>query len=876
MSFVGWLLARNESDRSHPVCPAATLGKGGTIIINDTYIITLTENAVFKPACTSAPTVNFRNPTSIADIDEPFYASTSPQMYAIATATVISYLLVIILFITPRTFFIGGRGGGSFLGRRGRLSGSYGSSSVIGVGGRPWLQKVAALTTAISLSIATADSFRVAKHQYDRGYMDSSALTTEVIGGVEIRIVRVISSTFLWLAQVQTLIRLFPRHKEKVIIKWTGFALIVLDVIFSILNSFIHRTPDPSRPRNIVEAIPALNYLFDLSLSLLYAAWVIFYGLSKHRFAFFHPKMRNICLVALLSLVSVVIPIVFFVLDLSKPNVAGWGEYIRWVGAAAASVVVWEWVERIEALERDERKDGILGREIFDGDEMLEVTPSQEVDWPGPQNEKYDDGGGPGSGSGWGGVIGLTHRPLRTRVTFQNRLPQTQRRTRQTRTTTTTASNRLSAGASDDANPTPPPNTTTPVSRTDTVSAASTVYRVRYHSVGSFNSAGLNHLPDEENSKEFVNPANPPIINRDLYNTSPPIPIVNSGLGWIVLNNPFKKRRTSPPTQVATAQAKVPRTSQPGSRIDGTSNDCGANDKRWNLKSKLDTILTYRPWDTGKFSREQEDPEAPLHVTVIPAPTRGPRGQSPDTSDVGAQDLTNDDHRNMPRNSSDLPVMIIPAQSRSSRTWARSTADASPQVGDLASERGNEPLSRSSTTDGTSPRPRMMTDTPQPQDSNDRGKPTATFTIDRTLSSSVPTDRNSPNSTFSAQGYRSDASSHAHDGGDGLGRRTFLAPEVPVLREEEDSIFQVVQEQEPASASSSPSNDDVPKPSSASPSAPAPAPLRAPSVAIPTLDNENHPHTTAAADSGDPSSSSANPASHRRHISFSRTARDQD
>jgi len=64
---------------------------------------------------------------------------------------------------------------------------------------------------------------------------------------------------------------------------------------------------------------------------------------------------------------------VFFVLDISKPDVAGWGDYVRWVGAAAASVVVWEWVERIEALERNDKKDGVLGREIFDGDEMLEV-----------------------------------------------------------------------------------------------------------------------------------------------------------------------------------------------------------------------------------------------------------------------------------------------------------------------------------------------------------------------------------------------------------------------------------------------------------------------------------------------------------------------
>ena len=45
--------------------------------------------------------------------------------------------------------------------------------------------------------------------------------------------------------------------------------------------------------------------------------------------------------------------------------------------------MVWEWVERIEALKRDERKDGILGREIFDGDEILDDPVAIEADFLG-------------------------------------------------------------------------------------------------------------------------------------------------------------------------------------------------------------------------------------------------------------------------------------------------------------------------------------------------------------------------------------------------------------------------------------------------------------------------------------------------------------
>ncbi|KAL9579185.1 MAG: hypothetical protein Q9212_005253 [Teloschistes hypoglaucus] len=365
-------------------CTPVRLPSGGLLAIGDGNMITLTQEAMFQPLCTSIPGSNVTLPDFDAatfDDKDPFYASTLPQMYAIAAVTVVSYLLVIIIFITPRTFLVGGSGGGaSFLGSRGMISGASGSTSVIGVGGRPWLQKVAALTVAISLTIASVDVFREAERQYDGDFSDAVALTNEVVNSLELRIVRVISETVLWLAQAQTLIRLFPRHKEKVIIKWAGFVLIALDTIFSILNSFVTGSAK-NAPRRYQDAVPALNYLFTFSLSLIYAAWITYYSLSKRRYAFLHPKMRNICLVALLSYVAILIPVVFFILDISIYNVAGWGNYVRWVGAAAASVVVWEWVERIEALERDERKDGILGREIFDGDEMLNVTPSSAVTW---------------------------------------------------------------------------------------------------------------------------------------------------------------------------------------------------------------------------------------------------------------------------------------------------------------------------------------------------------------------------------------------------------------------------------------------------------------------------------------------------------------
>ncbi|CAK7263725.1 pH-response regulator protein palH/rim21 [Sporothrix epigloea] len=555
-----------ESTRTSSVsrhnCRPINLPAGGVLYIPGADPVTLAATAVYKPIClpagapaivassgagtvagdlsnttsTSSLSADNLNMTNVnlddsaestpqySDFRDSFYASTFPQCYALASTTVIAYTLVIMLFITPRSFLDGGV---VVLGRRGFTNGGSGGKNI---GGRPWLQKVAALTVAISLTIATADTFRVAGTQYSWGIQNAKEMQQEVLGGTELKVIRIISDTFLWLAQAQTLVRLFPRQREKIIIKWTAFAVITLNVIFDCLNSFLYAGTGHS----FTAAIPALSYLFELALSVLYAVWVIYYSLMKKRYAFYHPRMRNICLVAALSLLAILVPIVFFVLDICKPDFTGWGDYVLWVGAAAASVIVWEWVERIEALEREEKKDGILGREVFDGDEMLDIMPS-DLSWPrrrkkegakavSQKSNKYsgngsDEGGddrrpgGDRSGitSGrttlriWPSMSTFT-KPYRLRARSRTSQPKSAQRSAAKQTTANVlradASGNGEAGVIDDANPalgtavtdTPrspqpplwpsrPARVVTPVSRSDTTSADSTVYVMRYHPV---------------------------------------------------------------------------------------------------------------------------------------------------------------------------------------------------------------------------------------------------------------------------------------------------------------------------------------------------------------------------------------------------------
>lgn len=589
----------------------------GILIVNDTFELDLTHYAVFRPRCDGEGSGIFHSESSdsstVTDLRPPFYASTAPQIFAIAAATVISYVLVVLIFITPRTFYVGGPGGGAgFLTRRGL----GGNPSVIGVGRRPLLQKIAAFTVALSLTMATADTFIVAQKQYTEGFINSDEMMRDVVGAIEIRVVQVISDTFLWLAQVQTLIRLYPRHKEKVTIKWLGFALVLLDAIFSCLNNFLmfdrETWPGPSP-----DAIPALSYLFELAIGFIYASCVIYYSISKYRFAFYHAKMRNICLVALISIISVLIPVVFFVIDLASPDIATWGFYVHWVGAIAASVVVWEWVERIEALERDETKDGILGREIYDGDDMLDLHIGDDHDRVDEKSDRHkgDKTRYRSTSTIMKWVPGNYGRPRRSLHLPVPSFPRRQKRheiSRQTHPVTLGLKTCI---------PRPPAFITPPPEGHDTASTVSTVYTVRYHRAEPMPPSSS----DEPTSRDAQTMA-----QARTSSTSSPLHAAVATHGssqqklkhptWTALIEPFKRKRASLPAEVAGAQL-LKENSHPLSGDEVTSPN--SNYYRNRLFSRLISRSSMRS------SHRSHATEDPLPVTVIPTRTNGGQAWSP-------------------------------------------------------------------------------------------------------------------------------------------------------------------------------------------------------------------------------------------------------
>jgi hypothetical protein len=284
--------------------------------------------------------------TGGADLHDPFFASVTPQTFALAGATIASAILFLLLFLS-----------------RDR---------------KPWVQRAAALSMTVSLVTYMVVTVNMLEGQYAEGSYDADALRG-VNQVMVCKIIGYIAEFVIYLAQVQTLMRIFPRKRDKVIIKWTGLCLIALTMIFSALFTFLRPSAPPPSQRNtswqiFMQILPPLNYLFSIALATIYALCVFYFGIIHRRTAFTIPAGF---ILSLLSVACITMPIIFFCLDIWAEFVVGWGQYIRSIASVGSTVIVWEWIERVDEEEtKRDGKSGVLGRRIFEDEFDSPQKPS--------------------------------------------------------------------------------------------------------------------------------------------------------------------------------------------------------------------------------------------------------------------------------------------------------------------------------------------------------------------------------------------------------------------------------------------------------------------------------------------------------------------
>lgn len=308
----------------------------GTLVYYDleatkTASLVISSIGAYLPDCNDAAFETISQTNSNYFESEVFFGSVIPIAYSISITTVLAWLLLILLFIAKKR--------------------------------RPWIQKIMMLLVAVALTVSLARVTRTLEQQYDLGYFDTKELRKHLFGSLEFRVFEVLTIFAIWVSHVQVMLHLFQHPRERTVIKVIGALLAIIVVALQCILSFY--MPYHVENTTLASGIGVLSDIIYILMQVIYASLVVLYSIRNRAFAY-NPQTVTI---ALITLATTVAPFLFFLLEvIDKMKVVGWAEFLRSGSDAAASIVIWEWIDAIELQQRQQQKSGFLGRQIYEQD----------------------------------------------------------------------------------------------------------------------------------------------------------------------------------------------------------------------------------------------------------------------------------------------------------------------------------------------------------------------------------------------------------------------------------------------------------------------------------------------------------------------------
>jgi hypothetical protein len=289
-----------------------------------------------------------------------------------------------------------------------------------------------------------------------------------------------------------------------------------------------------------------------------------------------------------------------------------------------------------------------LGREIYDGDDMLDATPSSGSRWPLKRQNRTSPDEKSGSVGGLGGIGAFTSAHTGRINDLAHRLgrrmtesPRTQARQKRTihipapapvlrRSESANHGDRNSRSYMRVQTPPPVPVISSPISRTETVSADSTVYTVRYHPISDTPPVPLPGAAEHRGNRGDV-PAEARVNNAENQNDLAQLEDLEKGGDqnakasaskskwyWQAVANSFRRPGRTPPQELLRGRVIEPL------EVD----DVAANipPRNYTGLALADRLGTFAAQQGERFRAKKHagaQAEATLPVTIIPAQPRG-------------------------------------------------------------------------------------------------------------------------------------------------------------------------------------------------------------------------------------------------------------
>lgn len=246
---------------------------------------------------------------------------------------------------------------------------------------RPLLLRLGVLAGTIYLTIILAHSTQLINEQYNKGYLDRSELVEQLSSYVYLAVLELVFYFIMLLAQVQVVMRVFSRRMEQRMIFWLGGTM---SVVCQVLNGIT--SIDMALQYQFSGSLPAFQYLFQVAIQIMYACSMVYYLITNSR-STMCMEMVPMTLIAILASCS---PVVLFVVDVANAWLVEWSDSLTWISTLLAIVCAWEWIDRVERLERHHEKEGFLGRQLQEDDDYLGFEGGKSIMNPSEFREFTD------------------------------------------------------------------------------------------------------------------------------------------------------------------------------------------------------------------------------------------------------------------------------------------------------------------------------------------------------------------------------------------------------------------------------------------------------------------------------------------------------
>ncbi|QLQ80864.1 hypothetical protein HG537_0E02190 [Torulaspora globosa] len=226
------------------------------------------------------------------------------------------------------------------------------------------LLKIGSMISSVNIVVFVTRALKQLSKEHEAYGVTTTAGIMELFtDNMVFSILDLISFFLLQLCQVMIVTRLFHRNSEKRMVFFLGVLLVL---IANVLWAIAHLAGSNRENDEHWEIMSPFVYLFRIAVAASYASIIISYGIMKRRFCFASAQMA--ILTVLTALVLFLQPALFLA-DVSNVWLSGVGELFNSACYVGSTSIVWEWLGRLEASERREEAQSILGRPIYVDDQ---------------------------------------------------------------------------------------------------------------------------------------------------------------------------------------------------------------------------------------------------------------------------------------------------------------------------------------------------------------------------------------------------------------------------------------------------------------------------------------------------------------------------